>query len=147
MEREITGERVAAAMRERAMQGKRTCSEVLGYDTTPGGLRVNPAEAARVLEIYRIYEATGSLSETARWCRQHGIRGKRGREMDAYKVRVILSRPIYAGYYSYRELRVRGEFKAIISVDRYNAIVRCINAEHRGRKTEKVIPTLDPNDL
>ena len=89
MEREITGERVAAAMRERAMQGKRTCSEVLGYDTTPGGLRINPAAAARVRDIYRIYAATGSLSEPPRWCRAHGIRGKRGREMDAYLIRCV----------------------------------------------------------
>lgn len=143
MEREITGERVAAAMRERAMQGKRTCSEVLGYDTTPGGLRVNPAEAARVLEIYRIYEATGSLSATARWCRQHGIRGKRGREMDAYKVRVILSRPIYAGYYSYSDLRVRGNYPAIVSVERYNAVVERINAETRGRRAAEEIKKIE----
>lgn len=38
MEREITAERVATAMRERAEQGGRTCSCVLGYDTVPGGL-------------------------------------------------------------------------------------------------------------
>ena len=139
MEREITGERVAAAMRERAMQGKRTCSEVLGYEATPGGLRVNPAEAARVLEIYRVYEATGSLSETARWCRAHGIRGKRGRQMDAYKVRVILTRAIYAGYYSYNELRVRGDYPPLVSVERYNAVVARINAETRGRKAENVV--------
>lgn len=139
MEREITGERVAAAMRERAMKGKRTCSEVLGYDAMPGGLRVNPAEASRVLEIYRVYEATGSLSETARWCRQYGIRGKRGRPMDAYKVRVILSRPIYAGYYSYNDLRVRGDYPPLVSVERYNAVVDRINAETRGRKSEKAV--------
>ena len=121
------------------MQGKRTCSEVLGYDVTPGGLRVNQAEAARVLEIYRVYEATGSLSETARWCREHGIRGKRGRPMDAYKVRVILSRPIYVGYYSYNDLRVRGDYPPLVSVARYNAVVARINAEARGRTAKKAV--------
>ncbi len=143
-EREMVGERVEAAMRERALQGKRTCSEVLGYDTVPGGLRINPGEAARVLEIYRVYEATGSLSETARWCRARGITGKRGRTMDAYKVRVILTRPIYAGYYSYRELRVRGGFPPLVSVERYNAIVERINAETRGRAAKETVPQIIP---
>lgn len=32
LERELTSERVSAAMSERASQGKRTCSEILGYD-------------------------------------------------------------------------------------------------------------------
>ncbi len=128
------------------MQGKRTCSEVLGYDITPGGLRINPGEATRVLEIYRVYEATGSLSDTARWCRQHNIRGKRGREMDAYKVRVILSRPIYAGYYSYGELRVRGDFPALVSVERYNAVVERLNAERRGRRAHSELPTLPTHE-
>lgn len=139
MEREITGERVAAAMRERALQGKRTCSDVLGYDAVPDGLQINPQEAAHVLAIYQVYEATGSLSETARWCREHGIRGKRGKIMDAYKVRVILTRPIYAGYYSYKDLRVRGAFEPLISVERYNAIVKRINADRSGRHAKKQV--------
>lgn len=143
MEREITGERVAAAMRERALQGKRTCSDVLGYDAVPGGLCINPDEAARVLEIFRIYEETGSLSETARWCQEHSIRGKRGGEMDAYKVRVILSRPVYAGYYSFKDVRVQGKFEPLISVERYNAIIRRINAEHRGRKANKELEEIE----
>lgn len=32
MERELTAERVSFALAERASQGKRTCSDVLGYD-------------------------------------------------------------------------------------------------------------------
>ena len=32
LERELTGERVSAAMLARAQKGKRTCSEILGYD-------------------------------------------------------------------------------------------------------------------
>ena len=62
--------------------------------------------------------------------------------MDAYKVRVILSRPIYAGYYSYRELRVRGNYPAIVSVERYNAVVERINAETRGRRAVAEIPKI-----
>lgn len=79
MEREITAERVATAMRERAEQGGRTCSCVLGYDTIPGGLAINPREAEIVKSIYQVYEDTGSLSATAKWCRDRNITGKRGK--------------------------------------------------------------------
>lgn len=37
MEREVTVERVRAAMAERAAQGKRTCNCVLGYDLVGQG--------------------------------------------------------------------------------------------------------------
>lgn len=142
MEREITAERVAASMRERAAQGGRTCSCVLGYDTVPGGLIVNSSEAAAVKGIYREFERTGSLSETARWCQKHGITGKRGRKMDAYKVRVILTRPIYAGYYSYNDLRVRGDIEPIITVRQYNRVARKINELTTGRRPNKEVPLL-----
>lgn len=144
MERENTVERVKAAMQERALQGKRTCSEVLGYDKSPEGLEINQREAQNVLQIYNVYQRTGSLTETARWCREHGIQGKRGKVLDAYKVRVILTRPIYAGYYSYKDLRVRGDFPALISVEQYNTIVRRINAEQRGRKAVHTVPLIVP---
>lgn len=144
MERENTVERVKAAMQERALQGKRTCTEVLGYDKIPGSLAINAEEAERVLKIFALYQRTGSLTETARWCREHGIRGKRGKVLDAYKVRVILTRPIYAGYYSYKDLRVRGDFPALISVEQYNTIVRRINAEQRGRKAVHSVPLIVP---
>ncbi|PWM58554.1 MAG: hypothetical protein DBX91_08350 [Subdoligranulum variabile] len=143
-ERENTIERVKVAMQERALQGKRTCSEVLGYDKTPEGLEINKREAQNVLQIYSVYQRTGSLTETARWCREHGIRGKRGKVLDAYKVRVILTRPIYAGYYSYKELRIRGDFPALVSVEKYNAVVRRINAEQRGRKAVHIVPLINP---
>ena len=54
MEREITAERVRAAMAERAAQGKRTCSCVLGYDLDGSDSLVpNPQEAEIIRYIYR----------------------------------------------------------------------------------------------
>ena len=139
MEREITAERVSAAMRERAEQGGRTCSCVLGYDTIPGGLIVNPKEAEIVKNIYQVYEDTGSLSATAKWCRDRNITGKRGKRMDAYKVRLILTRSVYAGYYGFHELRVRGNIEPLISVDRYNAVAERINNTPIGRKAKREV--------
>lgn len=139
MEREMTAERVAAAMRERAEQGGRTCSCILGYDAIPGGLAINPVEAEIVRSIYEIYEKTGSLSKTAKWCRDKGITGKRGKRMDAYKVRLILTRSVYAGYYGFHELRVRGNMEPLISVERYNRIAEKINNTIAGRKAKSKI--------
>ena len=139
MEREITAERVATAMRERAEQGGRTCSCVLGYDTIPGGLAINPREAEIVKSIYQVYEDTGSLSATAKWCRDRNITGKRGKRMDAYKVRLILTRSVYAGYYGFHDLRVRGNIEPLISVARYNAIAERINNTPTGRNSKRKV--------
>lgn len=139
MEREITAERVSAAMREMAEQGGRTCSCVLGYDTVPGGLIVNPKEAKIVKSIYQVYEDTGSLSATAKWCRDRNITGKRGKRMDAYKVRLILTRSVYAGYYGFHDLRVRGNIEPLISVARYNAIAERINNTPTGRNAKRKV--------
>ena len=126
-------------MRERAEQGGRTCSCVLGYDTIPGGLAINPREAEIVKSIYQVYEDTGSLSATAKWCRDRNITGKRGKRMDAYKVRLILTRSVYAGYYGFHELRVRGNIEPLISVDRYNAVAERINNTPIGRKAKREV--------
>lgn len=139
MEREITAERVSAAMREMAEQGGRTCSCVLGYDTVPGGLIVNPKEAKIVKSIYQVYEDTGSLSATAKWCRDRNITGKRGKRMDAYKVRLILTRSVYAGYYGSHDLRVRGNIEPLIGVARYNAIAERINNTPTGRNAKRKV--------
>lgn len=73
MEREITAERVRAAMDERAAQGKRTCHSVLGYDPSgPDDLIINPTEAEMVRYIFAKYLEHRSLSAVAELCRLHG---------------------------------------------------------------------------
>ena len=62
--------------------------------------------------------------------------------MDAYKVRVILTRPIYVGYYRYNALRVRGGIEPTITVLQYNRAVRKINETPTGRKAVKQMPLL-----
>lgn len=54
MEREITSERVQAAMFERASQGKRTCNEVLGYNPLgKDDLVINPKELL-LIHVYKL---------------------------------------------------------------------------------------------
>lgn len=139
MEREITAERVRAAMAERAAQGKRTCHSVLGYD--PSGaddLIINPAEAEIIRYIFAKYLEHRSLSAVAELCRLHGYHGKRGREMCAWSVRLILSRPIYAGYNSWHGQLIRGSHQPLISVADFNRVQRLLASPATGRKARRV---------
>lgn len=127
MERELTAERVRAAMAERAAQGKRTCHEVLGYDKLgKDSLAINPAEADVVRYIYEKYLEHRSLSAVAELCKIRGHHGKRGRAFKAWHIKVILTRPIYAGYYSYRGALYKGDFEPIISRNQWQRVQRML---------------------
>ena len=139
MEREVTGERVQAAMEARALQGKRTCHCVLGYDTAGADdLIINPAEAEMVRYIFAKYLEHRSLSAVAELCRIKGYHGKRGREMCAWSVRIILSRPIYAGYNSWHGQLIKGSHQPLISVADFNRVQRILANPVTGRKARRV---------
>lgn len=79
LERELTGERVKAALLARAKKGKRTCSEVVGYDLNgKDSFRVNEKEAEYVKFLFIKYLERKNLLEVARMAREAGYRGKRG---------------------------------------------------------------------
>lgn len=123
LERELTGERVLAAMTTRARQGKRTCSEILGYDLEgKDSFRINPKEAEYVRYCFNTYLERKNLSEVAELCRQHGYRGKRGKSPTAYTVQVILTRPQYCGYNPFNGDLYRGNHPPIISVRKWNNV-------------------------
>ena len=66
LEREIGGERVAAALAERARQGKRTTSQVLGYDNNgKDSFKINASEAEYVRFCFENYLKYKNLSEVA----------------------------------------------------------------------------------
>lgn len=136
LEREITSERVAAAMQMRAAQGKRTCSEILGYDKKgKDSFSVNPQEAEYVKFCFEKYLERKNLSEVAELCRQHGYRGKRGKEPCAWTVSVILSRPQYCGYNPYCGEYYKGDYDPIISIETYNKVQRLL--ERQGKIVER----------
>ena len=139
MEREITAERVRAAMAERAAQGKRTCHSVLGYDLDGADSLVpNPQEAEIVRYIYSKYLEHRSLSAVAELCRLRGYHGKRGRQMCAWSVKLILSRPIYAGYNSWHGQLIKGSHQPLISVADFNRVQRLLANPATGRKARRV---------
>lgn len=63
-EREVISENVALGTMERARQGKRTCSYVLGYDVCgKDSLKINPVEAEYVNFVHDKYLERKSISE------------------------------------------------------------------------------------
>lgn len=138
-EREVTAERVRDALAERAAQGKRTCHCVLGYDLSGADdLVPNQAEAEMVRYIFAKYLEHRSLSAVAELCRIKGYHGKRGREMCAWSVRIILSRPIYAGYNSWHGQLIKGSHQPLISVADFNRVQRILANPLTGRKARRV---------
>ena len=127
MEREITAERVKAAMAERAAMGKRTCNEVLGYDLNGSdSFTVNKVEAERVQYIFEKYAEYRNLSAVAELCSLRGYCGKRGREFKAQHIKTILTRPIYTGYNSFCGNIYKGDFEPIISDQLFKKVQRLL---------------------
>lgn len=99
LERELTSERVRAVMTVRAEQGKRTCSEVMGYDMAgKDSFSINVKESEYIKFCFDKYLERRNLIEVARLARESGFRGKRGGVPTPYTVQVILTNPLYCGY-------------------------------------------------
>lgn len=149
LERELTGERVIAAMAVRAAKGKRTCSEILGYDRSgPDSMTVNESEAEYVKFVFDKYLERKNLSEVARLCKQHGYKGKRGKEPDAWSIFKILSRPQYCGYNTFHGEIYKGNHEPIISIDQYNRVQRLLRQQGKlsGRPRKAEIINLPKGD-
>jgi len=145
LERELTGERVKAAMQERAEQGKRTCSEILGYDKNgKDSFSINPEEAEYVRFCFEKYLVYKSLSEVAQICREHGFKGKRGKLPTAYTVQVILTRPQYCGYNPYCGNIYKGDYQPIVSVDIFNRVQALLKKQGKisGRERIHILKTI-----
>lgn len=123
LERELTSERVSAALEERASQGKRTCSQILGYDLNgKDSFKINEKEAEYVRFCFNEYLLRKNLSEVANEARKIGYRGKRGKKPNAWMIQVILSRPQYCGYNTLHGKVYKGNFEPIIDVETYNKV-------------------------
>lgn len=116
MERELTAERVLLAMTERARQGKRTCSDVLGYALDgKDSLKIVEEEAAVVRLIFEKYIAYGKYLPVADLLSAMGIKGKRGGTITAESVRKIIRCPLYIGYYRFKGELYKGNFEPIVT--------------------------------
>lgn len=133
LEREIIGERITAAIAERALQGKRTCSAVLGYDKCgKDSFTINQKEAKCVKFYFDSYLKYKNLTEVAALATEAGYKGKRGRSPSPYTVAKILSNPTYCGYNCYHGEIYKGSHEPIIPLDTFNKVQLLLRRQGRN---------------
>lgn len=150
LERELTSERVSAAMAERAAQGKRTCSEVLGYDKNgKHSFKINENEREYVEFCFNEYLKRKNLSEVAEEARKRGYRGKRGGIPEAWSIQKIITRPIYCGYNSYCGMIFKGDYQPIIDIDTFNKVQSLLTKQGKtaGRKRIQQIVKINRHNI
>lgn len=126
-EREVTAENVALGMLERARQGKRTGTNVLGYDKDgKDSFKINPEGAEKVHFIYDNYLIRKNISEVTALCNEKGIKGVRDRPFRTQSVLTILTRLVYAGYNLFKGQIYKGIHPAIITTHQFNRVQRII---------------------
>ena len=146
LERELTGERVSAAIAERASQGKRTCSEILGYDLDgKDSFKINEREAEYVRFCFSEYLLRKNLSEVAYEANKHGFRGKRGKIPTAWSVQKILTRTQYCGYNTFLGEIYKGNYDSIVDVDTFNKVSALLKKQGKiaGRKRIEPLIKID----
>lgn len=143
LERELTSERVSAAMAERAAQGKRTCSVILGYDLDgKDSFKINKKEAEYVRFCFSEYSLRKNLSEVAKEARERGFKGKRGKVPTAYSVQKILTRTQYCGYNIFCGEIYKGNFEPIIDVETYNKTLSLLKRQGKNVGRRRIKPLI-----
>lgn len=156
-EREIIGERTRDKVCAARRRGKWTGGlPMLGYDIDPQGSRlvVNEPEAARVREIFDLYETYCSVSTlqlelqrkgwtTKSWTTKAGRR-REGRSFGKPTLLRLLTNAVYRGRTEHKGIFYAGEHQAIVASDVWERV----NAELRGaRRTAKSLATVPQTAL
>lgn len=143
LERELTSERVVAAIAERASQGKRTCSEILGYDLDgKDSFKINKNEAEYVRFCFSEYLLRKNLSEVAREAKIKGFKGKRGKTPTAYSIQKILTRTQYCGYNILHGEIYKGNYESIIDVETYNKTLSLLKRQGKNTGRNRISPLI-----
>ena len=139
LEREITSERVAASMEERAIQGKRTCSEILGYDKDgKDSFKINIVEAEYVKFCFEEYLKRKSLSDVAIIAKRRGYKGKRGKIPTAWSIEKILTCPVYCGYNQFHGKLYKGNHSPIVSIDIFNKVQMILKRQGKSLGRDRI---------
>jgi site-specific DNA recombinase len=125
-ERQVVSENTALAAAERAAQGKRTFAYVLGYDKVgKDSIKINDDEAEIIRFIFDSYLKYKSTIAVRDMSNLLEYKGKNGRPFSSHSIWRILTRPVYAGYYSFHgRIVARGDFEPIIDVSTWNRVQR-----------------------
>lgn len=143
LERELTSERVSAALAERAAQGKRTCSEILGYNLDgKDSFKINEKEAEYVRFCFSEYLKRKNLSEVAIEARKIGYKGKRGKYPTAYSIQKILTRTQYCGYNIFHGEIYKGNYEPIVDIDTYNKTISLLKRQGKSAGRKRIDPLI-----
>jgi DNA invertase Pin-like site-specific DNA recombinase len=93
MERNLTAERITAALRHQKSQGQVYGPVPYGFDRQGNRLLPNPAEQAVIKQMRRWCQAGRTLAWIADELTRRGIPAKRRGRWNAYGVRYILRNP------------------------------------------------------
>lgn len=139
-EREVISENVLLGLYERAKQGNRMCSEILGYDLDgKDTFKINPVEAEYVAFVFNTYLERKNISEVAALAKAKNYRGKRGRIPCPGSIRVILTRPQYCGYNVFCSELFKGNHAPLISPAQFNRVQSLLKKQGKisGRTRKK----------
>lgn len=148
-EREVISENVGMGLLERATQGKRTCSSVLGYDVYgKDSLIINSEEAKYVNFVHDTYLERKSITEVVDLARREGFKGKRGAYPTLGVVRKILTNPVYAGYNLFHGQIYKGDYNPIRTAQQFNKVQQLLARQGknigRTRKSKLyMVPNID----
>ncbi|MDX2197834.1 MAG: recombinase family protein [Phycisphaerae bacterium] len=146
-EREIIGERIRDKIAASRQRGKWTGgTPVLGYDVDRTGpspkLVVNPAEAARVLQIFELYLELGALLPVVAELERRGWRNKAwttrdgrtrgGLPFDKCRLHDLLTSVVYIGKVRHKDEVYAGEHEAIVPDDLFARVQRQL--QQNGRR-------------
>ena len=148
LEREMTAERVAEAMRIRAQRKLWNGGPVpfgFEHDRQEKTLRVNSKESSVVRMIYDYYVETASLRGTVHHLNSEGYRTRSGKFWPTQTVRRILTNPLYYGAMAYnrrkskgstseprpaeQHILIEGVFPSMISKDQFDRVQQIIIAQ------------------
>jgi site-specific DNA recombinase len=141
---ERTGERVRAAMRQKAIKGEVLGRPPYGYGVgAKRRLAPIPDEATLVRYIFRLYNYEGlGIRLIARRLNEEGQRTRRGGNWSMVTIRDILKNRAYLGTYSRFGVRVPGSHPALISPEDYRRAQDRMSRRRTAGGTRSVNPFL-----
>ena len=127
--RERRREQVREGMRDVALRGEVLGRAPYGYRVVARRLRVEPAEADVVREVFHRYLDLGEgVLEIARRMNEAGVTTRRGGAWSMVSVREVLRNPAYIGTYRRLGVVVPSDHERLVTSERFHEVQRLLEA-------------------
>lgn len=138
------GERVRAAMRQKAVKGEALGRPPYGYRVgARGRLQIVPQEGSIVRYIFRLYLKDGlGIRRIARRLNEEEIRTRRGSLWSMVTVRDLLRNRAYLGTYSRFGVRVPASHPPLISPEDFNCVQATLDERRPKSTVRQTMPFL-----